>query len=125
MEVIYEDKFCEVTTSRLTIFSYYFPFGSITIPIRTITKISLLKGGVYRIHGSGDFIHWWAADWGRFGSATAPAGYLMITVEDDSIVKCFTCEHVDRLVGLLTRNGSHITREDVTVRDLFLCGVGG
>jgi hypothetical protein len=101
---------------------YYFPYGSKVIPLSSIRKLSLLSGGVYRFHGSGDFIHWWAADYSRFGSAVSPSGYIMITVEDDSIIKCFTCENAERLSCLILQHGSDVVREDVSTRQLLLCG---
>jgi hypothetical protein len=76
-----------------------------------MTKISIRRGGVYRIHGSGDFIHWWAADGNRFGEATSPRGYIMITVRDDFVIKCFTCENAETLIGLIRQGRSEITRE--------------
>ena len=61
MEVLYEDKYCKLTNESLEIYSYYFPVGSKTLLLSEINQIGLLKGSVYRISGSGDFVHWWAA----------------------------------------------------------------
>jgi hypothetical protein len=66
---------------------------------------------VYRLQGSGDFIHWWAADSLRFGEARSPKGYVMITVRDDFAIKCFTCEDAGRLIGLIVMGRGEIIRE--------------
>jgi len=65
--VLYEDKFVSLTKEELTVFTYYFPFGSnLVIPIGNIasfaehnrTHLGSSKGWGMGI----DFQTWWASD---------------------------------------------------------------
>ncbi|HVY11784.1 MAG TPA: hypothetical protein VHB18_16715 [Mycobacteriales bacterium] len=73
----YEDDQVVCDDSALTIKRYYFPFGSKRIPYDSIkgvqrlelTGVNAVRRG--RIWGSGDLVHWWNLDTGRFRKGAA------------------------------------------------------
>jgi hypothetical protein len=61
----YDDGKVACTGRELIIRHYYFPIGAKRIPyaaIREVCRVPLDLLGKWRIHGSGDFVHWFNFD---------------------------------------------------------------
>lgn len=72
--VAYDDGKIACTDTELVIRHYYFPPATKRIPytaIREVRVVPLRVMGKWRIHGSGDFIHWFNFDMRRPRKNTA------------------------------------------------------
>jgi len=68
--VLYSDKLIEITEDTILFHGYYFPFGSKRISFGDVEKVEAMKptlfNGKWRLSGTGDFVTWFPADYGRF-----------------------------------------------------------
>ncbi len=68
--VLYSDKLIEITEDTILFHGYYFPCGSKRISLGDVEKVDAMKPtlftGKWRLSGTGDFVTWFPADYGRF-----------------------------------------------------------
>lgn len=70
---MYDDGRVACTEDGLVIRRYYFPAGDKRIPYRAIRQVRRQRLGSLRwkVHGSGDFVHWFGYDPDRSGLEAA------------------------------------------------------
>lgn len=69
-EPLYSDHLVTLTRETITFERYYFPFGgSKTVALDRIERVAVhepgLRSGKWRLHGTGDFRHWFPMDMAR------------------------------------------------------------
>jgi uncharacterized membrane protein len=68
--VLYSDKLIEITEDTILFHGYYFPCGSKRVGFGDVEKVEAMKPtlftGKWRLSGTGDFVTWFPADYGRF-----------------------------------------------------------
>ena len=103
----YEDGTVACTDSELVIRHYYFPAGAKRIPysaIREVRRVPLGSLGRWRIHGSGDLVHWFSFDLRR------PRKDMALVVHLDGVVRpVVTPDDPSRVVDVLTAFGVNVT----------------
>ncbi|MBU2488732.1 MAG: hypothetical protein KKA60_05015 [Proteobacteria bacterium] len=71
MPVLYEDPLVRITDDGIRFSGFHFFVGKKFIPFSGVEKVVVLDNslatGKWRIHGSGDFRHWFPLDWRRPG----------------------------------------------------------
>lgn len=108
----YDDGKIACTDTELVIRHYYFPAGTKRIPysaIRDVRLVPLRAIGKWRIHGSGDFVHWFNFDLGRPGKKSA----LVIRL-DGLIQPVITPDQPDQVAAELTAHGLQVSTARVT-----------
>jgi hypothetical protein len=94
-------------TDREIIVRHYYPFGAKHIrysAIREVRRVQLGPMGKWRIHGSGDLIHWFNFDPGRPRKSTALVIHL-----DGPIRPVITPDDPDRVAAELAAHGVNVT----------------
>jgi len=102
----YDDGRVACTDHEITICHYY-PIGAKSIEygaIRQVRKAPLGAMGRWRIHGSGDLVHWFNFDPHRPRKSTALVIYL-----DGKIRPVITPDEPDRVIAELAAHGVKIT----------------
>lgn len=104
----YDDGKVACTDQELVIRNYYFFFlGAKHIPysaIREARRVRLGTMGRWRIHGSGDFVHWFNFD------ARRPRKYSAIVVHLDGVIRpVITPDDPDRVAAVLAEHGVNVT----------------
>jgi hypothetical protein len=103
----YEDSTVACTDSALVIRHYYFPAGAKRIPystIREVRRVPLGSLGKWRIHGSGDLVHWFSFDPRR------PRKDVALVVHLDGVVRpVVTPDDPSQVVDVLTAFGVNVT----------------
>lgn len=103
----YDDGKVACTGSELVIRHYYFPAGVKRIPysaIREVQRVQLRSLGHWRVHGSGDFVHWFNFDRHRRRKQVA------LVVNLAGFVKpVITPDDPDQAVAVLTHFGVGVT----------------
>ena len=103
----YEDGTVACTDSELVIRHYYFPAGAKRIPysaIREVRRVPLGSLGRWRIHGSGDLVHWFSFD------LRLPRKDMALVVHLDGVVRpVVTPDDPSRVVDVLTAFGVNVT----------------
>jgi hypothetical protein len=103
----YEDGAVACTDSELVIRHYYFPAGAKRIPysaIREVRRVPLGPLGKWRIHGSGDLVHWFSFDRHRPHKDVALVVHL-----DGHVRPVVTPDDPSRVVDVLTAFGVNVT----------------
>ncbi len=99
----YDDGKIACTDAELIIRHYYFPVGDKRIPysaIREVRRVPLGFMGKWRIHGSGDFVHWFNLDSHRPRKDTA------LVIHLSGVIKpVITPDDPDRVVAELAAHG--------------------
>ena len=98
----YDDGRVACTDHDLVIGHYYFPAGAKRIPYQAIRQVRVVPLGTlgkWRIHGSGDLVHWFNFDARRPRKSTALVIYLdgkirpVITPDDPQRVRAELAAH--------------------------------
>ena len=103
----YDDGRVACTSWELVIRHYYFPAGAKRIPysaIREARKVRLGTMGRWRIHGSGDLVHWFNFDPRRPRKDAALVIHLAGHVKP-----VITPDDPGRVIELLTAAGVNVT----------------
>lgn len=102
----YDDGRVACTDHEITIRHYYLigPKSIRYSTIRQVRRVPLGSIGKWRIHGSGDFIHWFNFDPQRPHKTTALVIYL-----DGKIRPVITPDEPDRVAAELAAHGVHVT----------------
>ena len=103
----YDDGRVKCTDHEIIIRHYYLigPRRIAYSAIRRVVQAPLGFMGKWRIHGSGDFVHWFNFDPGRPDKTTALVLYL-----DGYIRPVITPDEPDRVVAELAAHGVSVTR---------------
>ncbi len=102
----YDDGRVTCTDQEIVVRHYYL-FGPKRIPYRAIRRVvrsPLGRAGRWRIHGSGDLVHWFNFDPGRVHKNTALVLYL-----DGRIRPVLTPDDPDRVAAELAVHGVRVT----------------
>lgn len=104
----YDDGKVACTDQELAIRNYYFFFlGAKHIPysaIREARRVRLGTMGRWRIHGSGDFVHWFNFDVRR------PRKDSAIVIHLDGVIRpVITPDDPDRVAAVLAEHGVNVT----------------
>jgi hypothetical protein len=104
----YDDGKVACTDRELVIRNYYFFFaGAKRIPysaIREARRVRLGAMGRWRIHGSGDLVHWFNFDVHR------PRKNSAIVVHLDGVIRpVITPDDPDRVAAVLAEHGVNVT----------------
>lgn len=104
----YDDGKVACTDQELVIRNYYFFFlGAKHIPypaIREARRVRLGTMGRWRIHGSGDFVHWFNFDVRR------PRKDSAIVIHLDGVIRpVITPDDPDRVAAVLAEHGVNVT----------------
>jgi hypothetical protein len=104
----YDDGKVACTDQELVIRNYYFFFmGAKHIPysaIREARRVRLGTMGRWRIHGSGDFVHWFNFDVRR------PRKDSAIVIHLDGVIRpVITPDDPDRVAAVLAGHGVNVT----------------
>ncbi|MGC1286440.1 MAG: hypothetical protein WA895_26295 [Streptosporangiaceae bacterium] len=104
----YDDGKVACTDQELVIRNYYFFFmGAKHIPysaIREARRVRLGTMGRWRIHGSGDFVHWFNFDVRR------PRKDSAIVIHLDKVIRpVITPDDPDRVAAVLAEHGVNVT----------------
>jgi hypothetical protein len=103
----YDDGKVSCTESELVIRHYYFPSGAKHIPysaIREARRVTLGPMGRWRIHGSGDLVHWFNFDARRPRKDSAIVIHL-----DGRFRPVVTPDDPDRVTAALASHGVNVT----------------
>ena len=103
----YDDGKVACTGSELVIRHYYFPIGAKRIPysaICEVRRVPLDLLGKWRIHGSGDFVHWFNFDLHR------PRKDVALVVElGRRVTPVVTPDDPGQVMDALTASGVNVT----------------
>jgi hypothetical protein len=103
----YDDGRVTCTDQGIVIRHYYFPAGAKRIPysaIREVRRVPLGPMGRWRIHGSGDLVHWFNFDPRR------PRKYSALVLQLDGRIRpVITPDDLDRAVAVLEAHGVNVT----------------
>ena len=103
----YDDGKVACTDDELVIRHYYFPSGTKRIPysaIREARRVRLGAMGRWRIHGSGDLVHWFNFD------ARRPRKDAAIVIHLDGVIRpVITPDEPDQVAALLAEHGVNVT----------------
>jgi hypothetical protein len=104
----YDDGKVACTDRELVIRNYYFFFaGAKHIPysaIREARRVRLGTMGRWRIHGSGDLVHWFNFD------ARRPRKDSAIVIHLDGVIRpVITPDDPDRVAAVLAEHGVNVT----------------
>ena len=103
----YDDGKVSCTDQGLVIRHYYFPSGAKHIPysaIREARRVPLGPMGRWRIHGSGDLVHWFSFDARRPRKGSAIVIHL-----DGRVRPVVTPDDPDRAAAVLAAHGVNVT----------------
>jgi hypothetical protein len=102
----YDDGRVKLTDHEIIIRHYYLmgPKHIAYSAIRQVVRAPLGNLGKWRIHGSGDFVHWFNFDPGRPRKSTALVLYL-----DGQIRPVLTPDDPDAVVAELSAHGVRVT----------------
>ena len=105
----YDDGRIACTEEALVIRTYYFPPHDKRIPYRKIEQVRQVPmtgmGGLYRLWGSGDFIHWYNYDPDRPRKTVK----LVIQLTGRKIRPVITPDHPGTVAAELVAHGVHVT----------------
>jgi hypothetical protein len=106
----YDDGRVACTDDGLVIQHYYFPGGAKRIPYGKIQQVRCVPlksmGGAVKIHGSGDFIHWFNFDMHRSRKADA----LIVVLSGRRVRPVITPDDANRVAAELTAHGVNVIR---------------
>jgi hypothetical protein len=106
----YDDGRVACTDDGLVIRHYYFPGGAKRIPYGEIEQVRWVPlksmAGRVKIHGSGDFIHWFNFDMSRPRKADA----LIVAVSGRRVRPVITPDDANLVATDLAANGVNVIR---------------